>query len=90
MNNPGQDDQNQQQQGGQQDQGGQQGGSRVARSPVRAASSRAGRTSPVSKVVSNADINLKARHFAGPSFYMGAAHLGRFCFLIDGAFGDFA
>ena len=67
MNNPGQDDQNQQQQGGQQDQGGQQGG----RSPVRAASSRAGRTSPVSKVVSNADINLKARHFAGPSFYIG-------------------
>ena len=29
--------------------------SRVARSPVRAASSRAGRTSPVSKVVSNAE-----------------------------------
>ena len=51
MNNPGQDDQNQQSRAASRT----KVVSRVVRSPVRAASSRAGRTSPVSKVVSNAE-----------------------------------
>ena len=44
--------------------------SRAARSPVKAASSRAGRTSPVSKVVSNAE--PKGPAFCRAFFYMGA------------------
>ena len=64
MNNPNQDNQNQQQQGGQQDQGGQQGGQNRA----RVANSRAGRTSPASRVVSNADLKSKARQTPGLSF----------------------
>ena len=74
MSNPNPDNQNQQQ-GGQQDQGGQQGGQNKRQggsrtSPAKVASSRAGRTSPDSKVVS-ADLNLKARHIAGPLPYVG-------------------
>ena len=60
--------------------------SRVVRSPVRAASSRAGRTSPVSKVVSNAEKGPACRAF----LLYWDAYLSRFCFLIDGGFGDFA
>ena len=58
--------------------------SRVVRSPVRAASSRAGRTSPVSKVVSNAEKGPACRAF----LLYWDAYLRGFRFLIDSAFGD--
>ena len=58
MSNPNPDNQNQQQ-GGQQDQGGHK------TNPAKVASSKAGRTSPVSKVVSNADLKSKARQSPG-------------------------
>ena len=84
MNNPNQNDQNQQQQGGQQDQGGQQGGR------AKAASSRVGRTSPVSKVVSSADLKSKARQTPGLfSAEKRCVKSGGFGFLIDHTFGDF-
>ena len=46
--------------------------SKVARTnPAKVASSRAGRTSPVSKVVSNADLKIKGPAIAGPLPYVG-------------------
>ena len=53
MNNSNQEDQNQQQQGGQPNQGGQQGGQK----PGQGGQQQGGQNKPVSKVVSNADIN---------------------------------
>ena len=53
------------------------------------ASSKAGRTSPDSKVVS-ADLKLKARHIAGPLPYVGKLNLNSlrgFRLLIDRSFG---
>ena len=63
--------------------------SKVARTnPVKVASSRAGRTSPVSRVVSNADLESKARQTPGLSFGNLFQPSGSFRFLIDHAFGD--
>ena len=90
MSNPNQNDQNQDNQGGQQQQGGQnKPGQQQGRPSSKVASSRAGRTSPVSRVVSSAEFKLKGPAFAGPSFsWKHLQRLGSFCFLIDGGFGD--
>jgi len=62
--------------------------SKVA-SPAKVASSRAGRTSPVSKVVSSADLKSKARQTPGLFFAEKlSANSGGFRLLIDHAFGD--
>jgi hypothetical protein len=82
MNNPNRD--GQQHQGRQHDQGGQRGGQK----PARVVNSRAGRTSPVSKVVSNADQKSKARQTPGLSYTDVLQLSGSFCFLIDNAFGN--
>ena len=66
MSNPNPDNQNQQQ-GGQQDQGGQQGGQNK---PGQGGQQQGGQNKPGRRVVS-ADLNLKARHIAGPLPYVG-------------------
>ena len=63
--------------------------SKVARNPAKVVSSRAGRTSPVSKVVSSADPKSKARQT--PGFFFAEklpANSGGLRFLVDYAFGD--
>ena len=93
MNNPNPDNQNQQQQGGQQDQGGQQGGQNNTgghnASPVKVASSRAGRTSPDSKVDS-AELNQRPGTSPGLCLMSGSllGHLRGFRLQIDRAFRD--
>ena len=55
---------------------------------VRVVSSRAGRTSPVNRVVSNADLKSKARQSRAFPFGSLFQPSGSFRFLIDHAFGD--
>ena len=94
MNNPNPNNQNEDNEGGQQHQGGQQGGQQQQggqTSPAsKVASSRAGRTSLVSKVVSNANSKIKGPANTGP-FLMCGVHLDRlggFRFHVDDAFRD--
>ena len=65
--------------------------SKVARTnPAKVVSSRAGRTNPVSKVVSNANFKIKGPANTGPFFCVEdhLSRLGGFPFHIDDAFRD--